>query len=62
MKTSKKANQFSFDWDTMLVRKNGRKFGEIVAHTPKQIDIKITTKQHKGTGEIMTFHIVPHED
>jgi len=58
----KKANQFTFDWDTLEVKKNGRKFGVVIARNEKQIDVRITTKQHQGTGEIMTFHIVAHED
>jgi len=57
-----KTNKFTFDWDTKEVKKNGRKFGQIVAATPKQIDVLITTKQHAGTGDIMIFHIVPDED
>ncbi len=61
MKTPK-INKFTFNWDTKEVKKNGRKFGEIVESNPKQIDVLITTKQHAGTGEIMTFHIVPNED
>lgn len=62
MTKTKQPNQFTFNWDTNEVKKNGRKFGEIIASNPKQIDVLITTKQHQGTGEIMTFHIVPNED
>jgi hypothetical protein len=62
MKQTKQANKFTFNWETKEVKKNGRKFGEIIASTDKQIDVLITTKQHAGTGEIMIFHIVPNED
>lgn len=61
MKKIKQANKFTFDWDTLWVLKNGRKFGEIIARNETQIDVRITTKQHRGTGEIMTFKIVANE-
>ena len=57
-----KQNKFQFNFESKEVKKNGRKFGEIVFTSEKQIDVRITTKQHRGTGEIMIFHIVPNED
>ena len=61
MKRTKKPNKFTFDWDSMQVTRNNRKFGDIVSHSHTEIIVRITTKQHQGTGELMTFKIVANE-
>ena len=61
MKQTKQANKFTFNYDTMEVTRNNRKFGDIVSHSDAEIIVRITTKQHRGTGELMTFKIVANE-
>jgi hypothetical protein len=57
----KKANQYSFDFATKLVKRNGRKFGKILHVDTQRIYVLITTKQHEGFGETMTFQVVQDE-
>lgn len=61
MKQIKQANKFTFNYDTMQVSRNNRKFGDILQYSDTEIIVKITTKQHRGTGELMTFKIVANE-
>jgi hypothetical protein len=57
-KTPKKPNTFIFDKEKQECKRNGRKFGKILNWTDNEIEVLIETKQHRGTGEIMTFRIV----
>ena len=61
MKRTKQPNRFTFNYETKEVTRNGRKFGEIEQYSDAEILVRITTKQHRGTGELMTFKIVPNE-
>jgi Cdc6-like AAA superfamily ATPase len=61
MKKTKQANKFTFDFDLMQVTRNNRKFGDILSQSETEIIVRITTKQHQGTGELMTFKIVANE-
>lgn len=56
MKT-KKAN-FDFNYETGIVKKNGRKYGLIKQVEVDSIHVLVTQKGAKAWGEIMTFIVV----
>jgi hypothetical protein len=55
----KKANNFTFNFDNKTVKKNGRKFGEIIEVNTENILVKMISKNEKTNGEIMEFKILP---
>ena len=57
----KKANNFIFNFDNKTVKKNGRKFGEIIEVNTENILVKMISKNEKTNGQIMEFKIIPPE-
>lgn len=57
-----KSNTFTFDFDTMMCKKNNQRFGEIVEILDGKINVMVTNKRSKAHGEIMTFLIVKNEE
>jgi len=56
MKT--KTANFSIDYETGIVKKNGRKYGLIKQVDGDTIHVLVTQKSAKAFGEIMTFIVV----
>ena len=52
-----KAN-FDFNYETGIVKKNGRKYGLIKQVEDDSIHVLVTQKGAKAWGEIMTFIVV----
>lgn len=52
-----KAN-FDFNYETGIVKKNGRKYGLIKQVEGDSIHVLVTQKGAKAWGEIMTFIVV----
>jgi hypothetical protein len=56
MKT--KTANFSIDYETGIVKRNGRKYGLIKEVDGDTINVLVTQKSAKAFGEIMTFIVV----
>ena len=56
MKT--KTANFDFNYETGIVKKNGRKYGLIKQVEGDSIHVLVTQKKAKAWGEIMTFIVV----